>query len=132
MAYYLLDTDAIIDYLTGASSSVSLIQDLQNRGELLCVSDVVIAEVYAGLKPQDRDKAQKLLTACFFLPTTSEAAQRAGEWRYDCARRGITLSTTDVLVAATAYVHKATLVTGNTDDYPMDEVDLLPLPRVRR
>ncbi len=132
MAYYLLDTDAIIDYLAGIGSSVALIQDLNNRGESLCVSDVVIAETYSGLRPQDRDKAQRLLSACFFLATTPEAAQRAGELRYDYARRGITLSTADVLVAATALAHNAAIVTGNRDHYPMDELEMLSLPRAKR
>ena len=70
MGYYLLDTDAVIDYLAGIPGSVSLIQSLHNRGESLCVSDVVIAEVYAGLRPQHRDKARKLLMACSFLSTS--------------------------------------------------------------
>ncbi len=132
MGYYLLDTDAIIDYLSGIASSVKLIQDLHERGEFLGVCDVVIAEVYAGLKSQDREKAEKLLSACSFLSTEPEDAKLAGEWRYEYARRGITLSTTDVLVAATACGHKATLVTGNRDDYPMEEVQILPLPREKR
>jgi predicted nucleic acid-binding protein len=132
MAHYLLDTDAIIDYLAGVKSTVSLIQELYDRGELLCVSDVVIAEVYSGLRPQDRDKARGLLTACFFLATTPEASQRAGEWRYHYARQGITLATADVLVAATAFAHKAVIVTGNKDHYPMPEVAVLPLRRLKQ
>ncbi|MCL5264177.1 MAG: PIN domain-containing protein [Chloroflexi bacterium] len=127
----MLDTDAVIDYLAGIPASVSLIQSLHNRGEYLCVSDVVIAEVYAGLRPQHRVVARKLLMSCSFLSTGPEDAQQAGEWRYKNARRGITLSTTDVLVAATAHAHQATIVTGNVDDYPMDEVSLFPLPRVK-
>lgn len=132
MGYFLLDTDAIIDYLAGVASSVKLIQDLHDRGDSLCVCDVVIAEVYSGLRPQDREKAEKLPSACTFLSTQAEDARTAGSWRYEHARRGITLSTTDVLVAATAHGHKATIVTGNQDDYPMNEAEVLPLPRVRR
>ncbi len=131
MAKYLLDTDALIDYLKGVSSSVALIQELHRRGDLLCACDVVIAEVYAGLRPGDRDKAQRLLEACYFLPASLEAARQAGEWRYIYARRGLTLATADALVAATAQAHQATLVTGNTDDYPMEDVSVLVLPRVR-
>ncbi len=132
MAYYLLDTDAIIDYLAGVAGSVKLIQELYDRGDFLGVCDVVIAEVYSGLRPQDREKGQKLLSACSFLSTEAEDARLAGGWRYEYARRGVTLSTADVLVAATAYGHKAMIVTGNKDDYPMDEVDILALPRPRR
>ena len=132
MVNYLLDTDALIDYLAGVATSVTLLQDLHGRGDLLCVSDVVIAEVYAGLRPRDQEKAVPLLSSCYFLPTGPEEAKQAGKWRFDFARRGIALSTTDVLVAATAQGHNATIVTGNTQDYPMDEVTVLPLPRVRQ
>ena len=129
MARCLLDTDAIIDYLSGIPSSVTLIQDLHERGDTLCVCDVVIAEVYAGLRPNHREAAEKLLTACTFLPTSAAIAQRAGMWRYDFARKGVQLSTTDTLVAATAHGHDATIVTGNAKDYPMPEITLLALER---
>lgn len=131
MARYLLDTDAIIDYLFGIPSSVSLIQDLHERGDTLCVCDVVIAEVYAGLRPQHGEAAEKLLSACTFLPTSLAIAQQAGMWRYDFARKGVQLATTDTLVAATAHAHGATIVTGNTKDYPMPEISLLPLERAK-
>jgi predicted nucleic acid-binding protein len=129
MARYLLDTDAIIDYLSGFAPSISLIQGLHERGDALCVCDVVVAEVYAGLLPKDKEKAQGLLSACVFLPTSLEAARLAGEWRYRYARQGRSVSTTDALVAATAHTHQSALVTANLDDYPMEEISLHPLPR---
>lgn len=129
MARYLLDTDAIVDYLAGFPSTVSLVRKLHERGESLCVCDVVIAEVYAGLLPKDRDKGRRLLSSCLFLPTTPESAQQAGEWRHAYARRGVVLSTTDALVAATAQDHQATLVTANKDHYPMESVSVMLLPR---
>jgi predicted nucleic acid-binding protein len=125
----LLDTDAVIDYLLGIPSSVSLIRHLHERGDLLCVCDVVIAEVYAGLRPNHRAAAAQLLSACSFLPTSVVVAQQAGSWRYDFARHGVPLSTTDTLIAATAHAHEATIVTGNVKDYPMPDVTVLPLVR---
>ncbi len=131
MARHLLDTDAIIDYLVGVPASVALIQELFQRGDLLCVGAVGIAEVYAGLRPADHEKAQALLASLTFLPTSAAAAQQAGAWRYHYARQGMALSTTDTLVAATAYEHQASVVTGNLSDYPMSEITVLPLPRLR-
>jgi predicted nucleic acid-binding protein len=131
MGRYLLDTDAVIDYLLGIPSSVSLIQDLHERGEVLCVCDIVIAEVYAGLRPQHRGVGEQLLSACSFLSTSLGTAQQAGSWRYDFARQGITLSTTDALVAATAHAYDAAIVTGNLSDYPMRELTLVPLERAK-
>jgi predicted nucleic acid-binding protein len=131
MGTFLLDTDAIIDYLKGFPGSVAFIQGLHRRGETLAVCDIVIAEAYAGLHPQDRPKAAVLLDALTFLPTTPTIAQQAGERRYTFARQGTQLATSDTLVAAAAYIHQATIVTANVKDYPMEEVAVLPLPRVK-
>src|SRR5947209_3765277 len=132
MARHLLDTDAIIDFLLGIPRSVALIRGLDDQGDELCICDVAISEVFAGLRSADRDHAHRLLATWEFLPTDAGIARRAGEWRYDYARRGLSLSTSDVLIAATAQAHDATIVTGNTSDYPMPDLRVLPLPRSTR
>lgn len=129
MARYLLDSDAVIDYLKSVPASVSLLQDLDTRGEILCLCSVVVAEVWSGLRPELREETGRRLLLLEFLATGPEEAAQAGMWRYDYARRGVTLATTDTLIAATAHAHRATVVTGNARDYPMDEVRVLALPR---
>jgi len=129
MSRYLLDSDAVINYLRGIVESVTFIQELHGRGEDLCVCDIVIAEVFSGLLPEHREAGERLLSACTFLPTSPAIAQQAGQWRYDFARRGITLATTDTLVAATAAANGATIVTSNVKDYPMPDLPVVPLPR---
>ena len=44
------------------------------------------------------------------------------------ARKGVTLATTDVTVAAVALHHHLTLITDNLKHYPMTEVSLYPTP----
>ena len=129
MNTFLLDADAVIDQLKGFPATVQLLQDLHAAGGELCVCDVTTAEVYAGLRPQDRPRAERFLSACTFLPTSPAIAQQAGEWRYQYRRQGITISLTDALIAATAVAHQARLVTGNVNHYPMSEVATVPLPR---
>jgi predicted nucleic acid-binding protein len=131
VARYLLDSDAVIDYLRGIADSLVVIRGLGDAGDLLCVCDVVLAEVYSGLRPEDRSSAGVLLDTLHYLPTSPEAARQAGEWRYHYARRGVVLPATDILIAATAHAHQASVLTGNTDDYPMPEVSLRQLPRRR-
>ena len=75
---------------------------------------MVTAEVYAGLDPAERERGQELLSSLRFLQPSAEAARQAGEWRYDYARRGKQLSTTDCLIAAIAQAHQAAVITGNT------------------
>ena len=132
MTRYLLDTDAVIDYVAGIPGSVTLIDGLFESGNVLCVSAVVVAEVYAGLTPGDIGKSEGFVGACVFLPTGFEEARQAGEWAFQFKRRGVTLSLTDTLIAATARSHGATIVTANIRDYPMPEVSILSLPRANR
>ncbi len=132
MARYLLDADVVIDWLLGFPSSVALVKDLHERGESLCTSAVVVAEIHSGVRPAEAGVADAFLESCTYLPAGYEDARQAGRWRHEFAQRGIALSTTDMLVAATALSHQATIVTGNVKDYPMEEVTVLPLPRPRR
>ena len=129
MARYLLDSDAIIDHLRRRADSVRLIEGLFEQGESLCSCDVVVSEVYAGIRPEDQVRAEELVERLEYLTTSRAAAVRAGQWRYAYARRGIALPVYDALIAAVAYSAGATIVTGNIRDYPMPEVSLLPLPR---
>jgi tRNA(fMet)-specific endonuclease VapC len=132
MTYHMLDSDSIIDYLKGIQPTIATIDSLPPQGHILCFCDVVLAEVYAGLAPHERQLAERLLETFEFLPTTPAAARQAGAWRYLYARRGVALATTDVLIAAVAVERGATIVTGNVKDYPMPDVTLLPLPRPPR
>ena len=127
MSRYLLDTDTIINFLGGRASTVRLLENLEEQGDTFCTCDIVITEVYSGLRPEHRPAAGKFLSSLQFLPTSAEAARQAGAWRYEYARQGAALSTADCLIAATAFEHGAALVTGNTTDYPQEELTVLPL-----
>lgn len=129
MTRYLLDTDAIIDYLKGVQSSIDLIQSIPEKGDLACVCDIVLAEIYSGLTLRQRAQSEIFLSALEYVPIGPESACQAGIWRYDYARRGKILSTTDCLIAAAAYEIGAILITGNARDYPMKEISILPLQR---
>lgn len=129
MTRYLLDTDALIDFLYNIAGSVQLVQGLFAQGDTPCTCEVVVAEVCAGLHAHEQAHAEQLLTSVEYLPTTPEAARQAGSWRYTYMRQGHTIPITDCLIAAVAALHGATVVTGNVRDFPMPELTLLPLPR---
>ena len=129
MTRYLLDADAIIDFYRGFPDTVELIQSLYQQGETLCTCAVVVVEVYAGLAPAEREQGEVLLATMQVMPMSIRAARQAGIWRYTYARRGRHLATTDCLIAAIAHERRATLITGNTRDYPMPELSKMPLPR---
>lgn len=128
MGKFLLDTTALIDYLRGQGDTVQLVNSLAHQGHRLGLCCINVAEVYSGLNQQERAGADRLTDTLDFYEVSREVAKRAGQYRYDFARQGITLSTADTLVAATATGEGATLVTANARDFPMEEVDLLQHP----
>lgn len=132
MTYHVLDSDAVIDFLKGIPASVAFIQKLVADGQSLATTDVVVGEVYSGLRPDDHATGERLLDSLAFLTSSRAAARQAGEWRYAFARQGVAIAMTDALIAATALEHSATVVTGNARDYPMSDLAVLPLPRTHR
>jgi predicted nucleic acid-binding protein len=129
MARFLLDADAVVDYLIGWRPTVALVDDLFREGHVIAVCDVVVAEIYAGLSTDAALRDESFVASLDCLSTSWAAAKQAGSWRYAYARQGFRLPATDALIAATAVEHNATLVTGNHRHYPMDGLSLLPLPR---
>jgi tRNA(fMet)-specific endonuclease VapC len=124
---YLLDTTALIDFSKGREPAHSLVRRFIENGEEVGVSPINVAEFYSGLAPTQWDVWDEFFEPLILWPISLHAARKAGRFRYDFAREGVSLSTTDTLVAAVALEHRATLVTSNVKDYPMDEVELLPL-----
>jgi tRNA(fMet)-specific endonuclease VapC len=129
MTRHLLDSDTVIDALNGFAPTLALLQRLTRQGDTLCRCAIVTTEVYAGLSPAERSRADAFLSSLESLPTTDTAAVQAGIWRYDFARTGITLATTDCLIAAIAAEQGTTVVTGNRRHFPMPDVTVVPLPR---
>jgi tRNA(fMet)-specific endonuclease VapC len=131
MSRYLLDTTALIDFSKGREPAFSLVHRFLQNGEEVGVSPINVAEFYSGLAPAQHALWDEFFEPLLLWPISLDAAKRAGRFRYDFARRGISLSTTDTLVAAVALEQRATIVTSNVKDYPMDEVVLLPLSEER-
>lgn len=129
MARYLLDTDAVIDFLKGVLPSMDLVKEIHGRGDDLCVCDIVVAEVYGGLPPTPSQEAAEFLERCRYLTTGRDTARQAGQWRNAYRARGRVLSITDALIAATAREHQAIVVTGDAALIGMQEISVLPLPR---
>ncbi len=132
MAVYLLDSDALVDYLNAYLPTMQLLEELLTSRNVLATNAIVIAEVFSGLSLPKRVEAQPFVDGLAFLELTAAVAKRAGELRYNAARRGVSLGIADVLVAATALEQFATVVSGNVRHFEQTGVPLLPLPRPTR
>ena len=128
MAKYLLDTTLLIEHLRGKRPAVNFITELMRQGHRLCVCCVNIAELYSGLSLEQGAQAKLLIDALDYCDSTPDAALQAGIYRYEFARRGISLSVTDTLVAAIAKANDAIIVTANIRHYPMKDIQAQQYP----
>jgi tRNA(fMet)-specific endonuclease VapC len=119
---FLLDTTVLIAHLRGDEDVARFLLDLVGAGHVVGVCCVNVAEIERGIRPRERKAAEALLARLAYLPTTQEAAVRAGRYMAELARRGRTLHLADALVAATARTHGAVLVTDDVADFPMRDV----------
>jgi predicted nucleic acid-binding protein len=124
-ARYLLDTTALIDFSKGFEPSRSNILELIDQGLPLAVCAVTVAEFFTGLALGERQEWREFFATLLYWDIGTQAAIQAGIWRFDFSRQGIQLATTDALVAATAWEHRATLITNNLKHYPMPGIQLM-------
>ena len=128
MAVYLLDTSVIIDVLNQKRNRSQLLESLILQGDLLGCCSVNITEVYAGMRDHERGKTDLLLNSLDYYEVTREIASTAGLLKRDWAKKGFTLTYTDVTIAAVAIMHNMTLITDNTKHFPMPNITFYPLP----
>ena len=96
---------------------------------MLACCPINVAEVYAGMRPKEEESTGRFLASLAYYPITFPVARLAGELKRDFAKKGITLSIPDTLIAAVAIQHQLYLITDNIKDFPMKELQLYPLPQ---
>ncbi len=127
MASYLLDTSVIIDLLNNKRGRDALLKALIVEGNSLACCAINITEVYAGMRPHEKARTDEFLNSLEYFQITREVAAKAGLLKRSWADRGVTLSVSDVTIAALALSGNLTLITDNAKHYPMPELKLYPL-----
>lgn len=118
-----LDSTVIIDYLRGRPV-VERLDALERTGDVVGTTAINVEEVVRGLREGESSSAGRFFRGLVVLSVDAQVAWRAGTWRREFAMRGVTLSQADCLIAATAWIHAGTVVTGNPRHFPMSEVDV--------
>jgi predicted nucleic acid-binding protein len=126
MTTYLPDTNVLIDALNGKRGQKELLADLLQQGHRLACCAVTVSELLSGIRAMDLPKVEAFVAALSWYPTTPALARRAGRWRHDYARQGVTLALADTLLAATAVEYGLILLTSNRKHFPMPELQLYP------
>ena len=127
VATCLLDSGILIDALNGKRGRRELIQRLIEDGADMACCSINITEIYAGLRPGEEARTERLLRSLKFYPVTWEIAKQAGELLNVWRQQNRTLSLPDTTIAAVALANDLVLVTGNQKDFPIPELRLYPL-----
>jgi predicted nucleic acid-binding protein len=119
----LLDTTVLIDALRGLPTAERL-RSLRDTAQVPWICAVNIEEVLRGVGREEEASTLRFLGGMHLAPLGREEGIRAGRWRRDYARKGVTLSQADCLIAAAAVSIDARLATGNPKHFPMPELDV--------
>jgi tRNA(fMet)-specific endonuclease VapC len=117
---YLLDTDICSAHLKRPSGLTH--RFVQHSGRLH-IPSIVLGELYAWAYRRNEPKSlidrieSELLPDVRVLDFDRDCAIEFGQLRGTLLKRGIAVSRSDLLIAATALFHDLTLVTHNTRDF---------------
>ena len=118
----LLETSVLIDALRLRHRRRELLAELVRAGHTLATTALNVAEVYAGMRPDEAQRTEVLLGALDCYDLTGASGRRAGALKQQWARKGRTLALADMIIAAMALEQGCTLMTDNRKDFPMEEL----------
>lgn len=121
---FLLDTTILIDLFRGRQEAIVFLDKLSQEGSLF-VCAIVVSEIFSGVRPAELPKVEEFLEAMGYIQIDYQAAKRAGLYRRDFQKKGISLSISETLIAAAAVVNSLTLVTKNVRHFPMEELSVI-------
>lgn len=121
MARLVVDSTVLIDALRGRPAARRL-AGLRRAGVEPWACVISVEEIWRGLHPAEEQITRRLFKGLRLAPLGVAEGARAGEWRREYARRGMTLTQADCLIAAAAVGIGAGLATANPLDFPMPEL----------
>jgi predicted nucleic acid-binding protein len=115
----LLDTAVAIDHLRGAEEASRLLRGFVEDGETVISSEVVRFELLAGVRDDETKALEQFFSAFSWIPVDEPLARMAGLLARDYRKAQSGIDDVDYLIAATALVLDAELVTTNVRHFPM-------------
>jgi predicted nucleic acid-binding protein len=118
----LVDTDVAIDFLRGKKDTKKFMHDLWTK-QLANLSILSTYELYAGMHPNEKEVTEAFIGGCNLVSLSMKICQIGAELYQHYRKQGITLTTVDCLIFASAKIHNYKIATRNHKHYP--DKDLL-------
>jgi hypothetical protein len=121
----LIDTAIAVDHLRGAQAATDLLAGLISAGEAVVASEVTRFELLAGVRAGELEALEAFFSSLAWAPIDEQISRAAGTLARRLRRSHGGIDDADYLIAATAMVLDAELLTANARHFPMIE-DLRP------
>lgn len=120
---FIIDTDVCIDFLKGQEYVQSIIKELLIKGNAY-LSILTYYELLRGAYTKNQQKAvEDFVNGFEILNINTEIIKIGAKFYRNYREKGVTLSTVDTLIMATAKIYGLKIITRNVKHYP--EKDLL-------
>lgn len=117
----IIDSDVAIDYLKGLPYARQLIEPLwEHRKAHLSILSVY--ELYAGMRENEKQSTDNFINACNIESISLEISRKGGKLYREYRAKGITLTSIDCLIFATALLNGLKIATKNETHYPNPDV----------
>lgn len=114
-----LDTSVAVDHLHGHEAAVELLRNIVESEEPLGASEVVRFELVAGVRADELPALEQFFGALSWIAVGEEVARVAGDLARANRRAHGGIDDADYLIAATALLLEADLLTTNVRHFPM-------------
>lgn len=115
----LVDTTVAIDHLRGEENAVNLLRSLIDEDENVAASEVVRFELIAGVRDDELEAFEQFVSALSWIAVDENVARTAGSLAREHRKAHSGIDDVDYLIAASAIVLDAELLTTNVRHFAM-------------
>jgi tRNA(fMet)-specific endonuclease VapC len=117
----LVDTDILSFYFKGDQKVVNKFNDYLREFDVINISIITYYEILGGLKFKNAERQikefEEFVANNTIIHISEESAKISGDVYADLRQKGITIGTSDILIAGIAIENELTLITNNERHY---------------
>jgi tRNA(fMet)-specific endonuclease VapC len=117
----LVDTDILSFYFKGDSKVIAKFNDYLKEFDVINISIITYYEILGGLKFKKAERQikefEEFVSNNTIIHISEQSAKLSGDIYADLRQTGITIGTSDILIAGIAIENELTLVTNNERHY---------------